>query len=364
MSEDRGQETGVRGQVPAAPVPVCSSPDRTAAEMGYRMPGEFEPVDAVWVTPPHNTETWPGCFDEAVAQHAKFVDAMRKVVRVETIGPGRVHDWPSNDSWARDYGPLFVVGPERGDLACHDFVFNGWGGKYNAEYADDDVVPRRVAELLDLPIWVHDLVLEGGSVDFNGCGTVLTTEQCLLNENRNKHLTREQIARVLADCFASPHVVWLPGGIIGDDTDGHIDDIARFVSPTLIVANRAPDTHADHEMLAANLRVLREARDQNGHKFDIAELPVPDPILYNFPPDRFGPGGPGPVPASYANFLIVNDHVFVPVFGQPNDEDACEVIESATEKTIVPIRAEHLVVGLGALHCLSMQQPKALGTSP
>jgi len=346
---------------PSLPVPNPPSPDRTARELGYRMPGEFEPVDAVWVTPPHNRETWPGCFDEAVTQHAKFVEELRKVVRVETIGPGRVHDWPSNDSWARDFGPVFVVGPNRGDLACHDFIFNGWGGKYGDEYADDDVVPRRVAELLDLPVWAHDVVLEGGSIDVNGRGTVLTTEQCLLNENRNPHLTRADLERILAETLNAPHVVWLPGGIVGDDTDGHIDDIARFVAPTRVVANVAPDDHPDAAMLNDNLRVLRDARDQDGEPFEIVELPMPAPIMYDFPADRFGPGGPGPVPASYANFLIVNDHIFVPIFGQPNDEAACRVIEDATRKTIVPIRSERLVVGLGALHCLSMQQPRALG---
>jgi agmatine deiminase len=326
----------------------------TAAECGYRMPAEFEPVEAVWLTPPVNVETWPGCFDEAAAQHAAMCEAIGKVVRVERLGVD--HDWPVNDSWVRDYGPIFVV-HERGELACHDFVFNGWGGKYNNEYDEDDLAPRRVAKLLNIPVWEHTLVLEGGSIDVNGAGTVMTTAQCLLNPNRNPQLTQDAIETELHGALGTWHVIWLPGGIVGDDTDGHIDDIARFVNPTTVLAVAAPDGHDDYAVLVKNLQALREATDQDANKLNIVELPAPDPIQYHFPADRFGPGGVSPVPASYANFLIVNDHVFVPIFGQSGDEKALSIIEKTTGKTAIGVRAEYLVVGLGAVHCLSMQQP-------
>ena len=350
---------------PREPASVVASLDRfVAAELGYRMPAEFEPIAAVWLAKPHNRETWPGCFELAAAQHAAFVAALEKVIKVELIG--RDHAWPVNDSWIRDYGPIYVVQPraaarkpQPSSLAIHDFVFNGWGGKYGNEYAEDDIVPRHIAALQGLPVWTHEMVLEGGSIEVNGRGTVMTTAQCLLNPNRNSHLTRSQIEAELHGALGTRHCIWLPGGIVGDDTDGHIDDIARFVSPTTVLASRAPAGHSDYAVLEENFQTLRTARDQDGRKLEVIELPVPDPILYCFPADRFGPGGENPVPASYANFLIVNKHIFVPTFGQQRDEAALKVIEKTSGLSVVPVRSESLVVGLGALHCLSIQQPVA-----
>ena len=337
------------------------SPDRSAAELGYRMPAEFDPVAAVWLTKPRNTETWPGCFEQAAEQHAQLVQSLERVIKVELIG--RDHSWPINDSWIRDYGPIYVVRAGEPAMAIHDFVFNGWGGKYGNEYSDDDVIPRRIAALQGLPVWAHTLVLEGGSIDLNGRGTVMTTAQCLLNPNRNPHMTRDQIESELHGALGTRHCIWLPGGIVGDDTDGHIDDIARFVTPSTVLASRAPQHHADYAVLEENFQTLLAARDQDGRKLEVIELPVPDPILYRFPADRFGPGGENPVPASYANFLIVNRYVFVPTFGQPGDDKALRMIEKATGWTAVPIRSERLVVGLGAVHCLSMQQPAVVAGS-
>jgi agmatine deiminase len=335
---------------------------KTAAELGYRMPGEFEPLDAVWLTYPHNIETWPGCFEKACAQYDRFIEALREFVPVEVLG--RTRNWKTGDSWVRDYGPIFVVNQDARPgkkLACHDFVFNGWGGKYGGDkkfYAGDDAVPTRVAKLLKIPVWQHRLVLEGGSIDVNGRGTVMTTEQCLLNKNRNPRKTRDQIIAEVHAALGTRHVVWLPGGIIGDDTDGHIDDIARFVNPTTVVACHPQKSHPDYPVLAKNFDVLKSAKDQDGRKLDLVELPHPNPILYDFPPDRFGPGGKNPVPASHANFLIANGGVLVPIFGQKSDAKALRVIEKAMPgKKIVGVRSEYLVVGLGALHCLSQQQP-------
>lgn len=334
-------------------------PGGTAAEMGYRLPGEFEPMEAVWLAYPHNRETWPGCFEAACEQYEQFVRELRRFVRVELTAERGI---ATDDSWIRDFGPIFVV-DDAGGLGCHDFVFNGWGGKYGGAegaYERDDVVPRHVAKLLDVPIWLHELVLEGGSIDGNGRGTLLTTEQCLLNPNRNAGLGRGDLERRFAEAFGVSHTIWLPGGIIGDDTDGHVDDIARFVAPTTVVACAAPEGHSDAEVLNANLAALKGARDARGERLTVVPLPVPEPIMYDFPADRFGPGGRHPVPASYANFLIANEGVLVPVFGQAGDEAALRVMEEAMPgREVVPVRAEYLVVGLGALHCLSQQQPVA-----
>ncbi|MEM6506289.1 MAG: agmatine deiminase family protein [Planctomycetota bacterium] len=333
-------------------------PEHSANELGYRMPAEFEPVECVWVVPPHNEETWPGCFEAAQAQHADWVDQMRPYVEVRTPGSIGID---TNDSWVRDFGPVFVVNEQTQRLACHDFHFNSWGAKYEAVRPLDDVVPQHLAHKLGLPLWVHDFVLEGGSIDVNGRGTVMTTQQCLFNANRNPWARPEVIEQALHDALGTRHVVWLPGGIAGDDTDGHIDDVARFVSPDCVAVVVAPEGHADHAATQRNLSALQQARDQDGDALQIVGLPTPEPILYDFPtlPSVETPG-PAPVPASYANFLIANDAVFVPAFGQAADEVACGVLEKVLPgRSVVPVRAEHLVVGLGALHCLSMQQPAA-----
>ncbi len=320
----------------------------------FHMPAEWAPMSRIWVTRPHNDETWPNCLPEAQQQWDLWIEAMRPYVEVAET---RQHGIATNDSWIRDYGPIFVKAIDGPGIALHDFHFNGWGGKYETRDLDD-VVPQHIARRLDLPIWLHDMTLEGGSIEVNGAGTVMTTEQCLLNPNRNPTMGRDQIIAELHLALGTRHVIWLPGGIVGDDTDGHIDDIARFVNPTTVLAIRAEKSHPDFDVLNRNRQALTQARDQDGRRLEIIDLPVPDPILYNFPADRFGPGGVNPVPASYANFLIANRGVFVPVFGQKNDQAALDIIAAAMPKhTIVPIRAEFLVVGLGALHCLSQQEP-------
>lgn len=334
---------------------MVESPAGTAKALGYRMPGEFEPVAAVWLTYPHNAETWPGCFERAAEQYDFFMSQAARFADVNLTG--RKHGWKTNDSWIRDYGPIFVV-DGNGGLACHDFVFNGWGGKYNAEYEDDDVIPLAVAELLDIPVWRHEMILEGGSIDVNGRGTVMTTEQCLLNANRNASLSREQLECALHESLGTSHVIWLPGGIEGDDTDGHVDDVARFVAADIVIAARAPQGHPDQAALERNWAVLQAARDQDGNTLHLLELPVPEPVWYDYPPDRFGPGGRTLCPASYANFLILTEAVLVPTFGCPADDAALRALESAFPgRMVIGVRSEWLVVGLGALHCLSCQQP-------
>ncbi len=335
------------------------TPDGSAAALGYRMPAEFEPLSCVWLSPPKNPQTWPGCLDKAQRQFADWVGLLRRAVPVSTTEELGIE---TNDSWIRDFGPVFVVrdacegsGPA---IACHDFHFNTWGGKYEVR-DKDDVVPQHIARKLGLPIWVHDFVLEGGSIDVNGQGTVMTTQQCLLNRNRNPGLTREQIETKLHETLGTRHVIWLPGGIEGDDTDGHIDDVARFVSPGTVVTASAKKGHPDYEVTQKNLEVLRGAVDQDGRPLRVVELPVPEPIFHDYPEGR------GPVPASYANFLIANRHVFVPTFGQPADDLALRVLAGEMAGfTVIPVPARWLVVGLGALHCLSQQQPAVTVPGP
>jgi len=326
------------------------------------MPGEFEPQSCVWLSPPVNPETWPGCLDKAQRQFADWVDLLRLAVPVSTTVELEIE---TDDAWIRDYGPIFVVRdkehhegvapPAPPGLACHDFHFNTWGGKYES-HDKDDVAPQHIAQKLGLPIWVHDFVLEGGSIDVNGQGTVMTTEQCLLNPNRNPGQSRAQIEAKLHETLGTRHVIWLPGGIRGDDTDGHIDDVARFLSADTVAAVSAPPGHPDHEMSQTNLLALRGAVDQDGEPLHAVELPAPEPIYYDYPEGR------APLPASYANFLFANEHLFVPVFGQHDDDLALEGLSRALPNhRIVPVPADWLVVGLGALHCLSQQQPGGAG---
>ena len=353
-----------------------NQPPQSARSLGYRVPGEFEPVDAVWLTYLHNRDTWPNCFDKACAQYDQFIQQASRFTNVNVIG--RDFNWKTNDSWVRDYGPIFVVkdeGTEGGSatatsqsdptphlLACHDFTFNGCGGKYDTDDYQpqiDDVIPRLIARHLNIPIWCHDLILEGGSIDVNGRGSVLTTEQCLLNVNRNSKLSRAQIEQSLHEALGTRHIIWLPGGIEGDDTDGHIDDVARFINPTTIAMIRAPRDNPDHEMLERNWAALSTAKDQDGNAINLVALPVPEPRFYDYPPIGNDEGGRYQLPMSHANFLILNEGVLVHTFGQRSDEQAIAALQQAMpQHTIVGVRCEHLVVGFGAMHCLSMQQPR------
>ncbi|PCC70764.1 agmatine deiminase [Nannocystis exedens] len=327
----------------------------SAAELGYRMPAEWEPLSSIWLARPHNPTTWPGCLAEAQAQHADFAAAVRRFVPVRMLGESI--SIATDDAWIRDYGPIFVKRKSDGALALHDFHFNNWGGKYG-DCANDDVVPQKVALLLSMPVWIHDFVLEGGSIEVNGVGTVMTSESCLFHPGRNANLGRADIERELHAALGTTHAIWLPAGIAGDDTDGHIDDLARFVAADTIAAVRAPQGHPDHEVLERNWEALTQARDQNGQKLQLVELPAPAPIFWDFPPEDDWPGGVRQVPASYANFLFANRAVLVPTFEQPTDEQALKIFEQLfPDRVVVPVPAKYLVVGLGSLHCLSQQQP-------
>lgn len=316
----------------------------------------------MWVAPPHNPDTWPGCLNRAQREFDDFLATLRRVTPVRDT---RELSQPTDDSWVRDFGPVFVTRhAAEAPLALHDFHFDGWGGKYEVRAADD-VVPQAIAAAYGRPVWVHDWVLEGGAIDLNGAGTVLTTRQCLLEAGRNPALTRDELERGIHAALGTRHIVYLPGGIAGDDTDGHIDDVARFIGARTIAAVNAPPGHPDHAITQQNLTALRAARDQDGRAFDVVELPAPEPRYFDFPPDGFQPGGPAPLPLSYANFLISNGALFLPTFGQATDELAIKTLDSALPGyRIEPVRCEWLVVGLGTLHCLTMQQPSTESSSP
>jgi len=338
---------------------------------GYRMPAEWAPHAATWLSWPHNRETWPGSFApvepamvgvvRALAQsedvHINVLDAEHEA-HVERLLAGHadlrrvhLHRVPTNDAWVRDHGAIFVIAdPAEGagePLLAIDFEYNAWGGKY-PPYDLDRRVAWRMAEVLGVPRFAPGIVLEGGSIDVNGEGVLLTTEQCLLNPNRNPGLERAGIERILRDALGVEQVVWLGEGIEGDDTDGHVDDLTRFVADatviTVVEPNRADPNHAP---LLANRRRLEEAAVGAG-RLNVVELPLPEPL--------FSAGQR--LPASYANFYIANEIVLVPVFACSRDAAACAILADCFPgRRIVPIDSRALVPGLGAVHCLTQQVP-------
>lgn len=364
----------------------------TPAALGYRMPAEWEPHAATWLAWPHNRDDWPGKFGPIPWVYAEIVRHLARVERVEILvntkkderRAGAIleqagadlaqvgfHRVKTDRIWLRDSGPAFVVRPtdpaDPGGLGLVHWHFNAWA-KYD-NYTRDRHVPRAIGRILGnherwkprvdpgdgtKPVRV---VLEGGSIDVNGRGTVLTTEECLLGDvqARNPGLTREQVERALGDHLGAPHVVWLDKGIAGDDTHGHVDDLARFVDPTTVVTVVEPDPHDEnHRPLRDNLDRLRAARDQDGNPFRVVELPMPRPVV--FEGQR--------LPASYANFYIANGLVLVPTFNDPADRVALDTLAGLfPDREVVGIHSVDLVWGLGTLHCLTQQQP-AHGSIP
>jgi agmatine deiminase len=309
----------------------------TPRERGYRQPAEWAPHEATWLSWPHNRDSWPGVFAGVEPAMVEFVRALgecepvyinvldaeheRHVGRLLSvaIAPERLklYRFPTNDAWARDHGAIFVTrATAQEPRLAVDFDYNAWGGKY-PPFDLDRLIGRQMAEALGVPRYAKPgIVLEGGSIEVNGEGALLTTEQCLLNPNRNPSLTRADIERLLRDSFGVDEILWLGDGIEGDDTDGHIDDLTRFVSPrtvvTVVEPNRADPNHAP---LAANRRLLDTLRVA-GKPLTVVELPMPAPQYLET--QR--------LPASYANFYVANGAVLVPVFGCPADDAACSIL--------------------------------------
>lgn len=346
--------------------------DSTPASLGYRMPAEWHAQDAVWLAWPHNPETWPGdalpaarnCYvrivralaaDQRVCLLVEDPDAAHSATALLAAGGVELSGvravcLPTVDTWIRDYGPTFLVGSQPGSVAAVSWRFNAWGGKY-ADLAGDDRVAALLCERLSVPVFEAPFVLEGGSIDVNGEGTVLTTEQCLLNPNRNPGMDRLEIERHLAAYLGVETVIWLGEGIVGDDTDGHVDDIARFVAPdTVVCALEEDPADANHAPLEDNHERLRAWRGPGGEMLKVIPLPMPGPVL----------DGGNRLPASYANFYIGNRTVVAPVFDDPADARALAVLgECFPDRRIVGVDCRSLVVGLGAIHCSTQQQPAA-----
>jgi agmatine deiminase len=356
--------------------------EKTPRELGYRMPAEWEPHQATWLAWPHNPEDWPGKFPAIPWLYAEIVRLLAEREQVHLIvederterrvagmlrrGHARVenvlfHRWPTDRSWVRDPGPIFVRNA-KGQVGITNWKFNAWA-KYD-NWKLDDKLPGRASKLLMAPEWQpsitlpngkqHRVVLEGGSIDGNGAGSMLTTEECLLStvQQRNPGLTREQLEQVFSDYLGIEQVLWLGNGIAGDDTHGHVDDITRFASADTIITVVEPDTSdPNHEPLAENLRRLKAARTRDGKQFTVIELPMPRPIVFN--KQR--------VPASYANFYIANGVVLMPTFHDPKDRVALNILaEAFPDREVIGVHSVDLIWGLGALHCMTQQQPAEL----
>ena len=278
--------------------------------------------------------------------------SVKEILHRHDIGTNvSIHRFPTNDAWMRDYGPIFVTHPDTKKIIATDWIFNTWGKKYGP-WDLDDVVPQKVAQLFNIPCYEPGLVLEGGSIDVNGKGTLLTTEQCLLNKNRNPHLSKAEIEKYLCDFLGVRHILWLGDGIVGDDTDGHVDDITRFVNPTTVVTAIEEDPEDEnYKPLQENLHRLRLMKDQDGNSLNIIPLPMPGPVVYQG--QR--------LPASYANFYIGNGVILVPTYNHANDQKALDILAKLfPTRRVVNIPSTEMVWGLGAMHCVTQQQPKPL----
>ncbi len=373
----------------------------TPASLGYRMPAEWEPHQATWLSWPHNEASWPGKLDIIQPVYARMVAALAssetvhmnvgdddRAARARALlaeagatGDIRLHAFPTNDAWCRDHGAIFVVRDEgrrmkdedlQGDsspliphpssltlhpssLTLHPSSFaatawgyNAWGGKY-PPFDLDNQIPARMADYLGVPCYAGGMILEGGSIDVNGQGLLLTSEQCLLNPNRNPELHREQIESRLRDVLGVQKILWLGEGIVGDDTDGHVDDISRFVAAdTILTAVEEDPADANYFILQENLRRLQLMTGLDGRPLTIMSIPMPPPVVY----------AGQRLPASYANFYIANRIVLLPFYNHPNDQRAAAIIQACfPTRRVVGIDCTDIIWGLGAWHCLTQQVP-------
>lgn len=338
------------------------------------MPAEWEPHCGTWLSWPHKEASWPGKFGPVPAVFARMVRhlADHEEVHINVAGAGMEHDirrllgdagadsrnvffhyHPTNDAWCRDHGPIFLQRRHQGRVeeAIVDWGYNAWGGKY-PPYDLDDAIPTRIGEELGIPVYHPDMILEGGSIDVNGRGTLITTEACLLNPNRNPGLSREEIEARLRAYLGVSTILWLGDGIAGDDTDGHVDDLTRFVNPTTVVTVVEDDpADENYAALQENLERLRGMRDQDGRPLEVETLPMPRALHHEG--QR--------LPASYANFYIANRIVLLPTYDPPRDEQATATLARLFPgRDVVGIDCTDLVWGLGAFHCVTQQWP-ALG---
>jgi agmatine deiminase len=351
--------------------PTLASTSPSPASLGYRMPAEWEPHAATWLSWPRPEGiSFPDAYERVQPALCAMVDALadsepvninvcdaahEKVVRGFLArhrarhGHVAFHHIPINEPWCRDHGPIFITRDEAPRVAILDWGYNAWGWKY-PPFDDDDVVPTRIAEKLGLPVIEPGMILEGGSIEVNGAGSLITTKSCLLNPNRNPNLTQAQIEQHLRDYLGISDILWLGDGIEGDDTDGHVDDLTRFVAPhSVVTVVEEDEDDSNYAALQHNLEVLRSATTGDGTPLEVHTLPMPHKIV------RDGQR----LPASYANFYIANTVVLLPVFADTNDRWAKAVLEKLfPTRRIVGIDCRELIWGLGAFHCLTQQQPE------
>ncbi len=342
----------------------------TPAELGYYFPAEFAPQKSMWLSWPHKEESWPGKINLIFAPYCQFIkevsasqqvninvkdEAMKSfaVAHLEKAGVDlskiTFHFFPTNDAWCRDHGPAFLINPKAGEKkVIVKWNYNAWGDKYPPHDLDNQI-PIRIAEHLGIPCFQPGIVMEGGSVEFNGKGTLLTSTACLLNVNRNPQLNQAQIEKYLCDYYGVNHILWVGDGIMGDDTDGHIDDITRFVNEdTVVTVVEENKSDENHEILDENLKLLQKMRLENGKQLNIVELPMPSPVYWE---DQR-------LPASYANFYIGNEVVVVPTFRDKNDQTALDILSGCFPgRKVVGIDSTDIIWGLGSFHCLSQQEP-------
>jgi len=338
--------------------------------MGYYFPAEWTRHEATWLTFPSHEASFPGKMndilpsymtllktisqDEKVKLNVDNVQTKQKVIDLSAeycIEPGQVELFihPSNDVWCRDHGPSFLINPDRqrDKKAIVNWEFNAWGGKY--PYEHDNAISGLIAEKSGLKVFNPGIVMEGGSVEMNGDGTLIASESCLLNQNRNPQLDRRDIEKFLTEYFGAEQVLWLSTGIAGDDTDGHIDNVTRFVNKDTVITMIEPDANDVNNLpLRENLQLLKSIRLLNGKSLHIVEIPMPSPVYHK----RHR------LPASYANFYICNHAVVVPAFRCKEDDLALEIFESLfKDRKVIGIDSVDIIWGFGSLHCLTQQEP-------
>ena len=339
-------------------------------QSGYYFPAEFAKHEATWLSWPHKEASWPGKIETIYPNYSLFVKylALSEKVRINVaneamkifamqhlekagVNMGQVEFFmhPTNDAWCRDHGPAFLINPEA-DIkkVIVDWNYNAWGNKY-PPFDLDDVIPTLIGKHFNIPVYNPDIVMEGGSVEFNGKGALLTSTACLLNENRNPQLNQGEIEEYLYNYYGVEQVLWIDEGIIGDDTDGHIDDTVRFVNEdTVITVVEDNKNDENYGLLQTNLKQLQAMRLLNGKQLNIIELPMPDEIIYE---DQR-------LPASYANFYISNAHVIVPTYRCDKDDKALQIIAACFPgRETIGIDSTDIIWGLGSFHCLSQQEP-------
>jgi agmatine deiminase len=342
----------------------------TPKELGYFFPAEFAPHIATWLSWPHKEASWPGKIHTIYPYYTQFIKELTKGEKVNiNVNDQAMKDFavqqlqlvnadfskiefffhPTNDAWCRDHGPAFLINPNAVvKKIIVDWNYNAWGNKY-PPFDLDDVIPTLIGKYYNIPVYYPGIIMEGGSVEFNGNGTLMTSTACLLNPNRNPDLNQQQIEEYLFQYYGVEQVLWVDEGIVGDDTDGHIDDTVRFVNEdTVITVVEEKRNDENYELLQKNLSQLKKMRLLNGKQLNIIEIPMPDEVIYEG--QR--------LPASYANFYIANKSVIVPTYRCDKDEQVLQIIKDCfPNRNVVGIDSTDLIWGLGSFHCLSQQEP-------